>query len=77
MKKTFAKIVIILALAFGIGRALVQYTQRGKDYYSTMKAEFKVVVLDILDAEPKHTDLDPYLKTPSEEFSEIYSGSIV
>lgn len=77
MKKTFAKIIIVLCLAFGIGRGLVHYTTRGADYYEIAKKEIRSALLDVLDAEDKNSDLAPYLQTPAEELSGLYNSGIV
>lgn len=77
MKKIFAKIIIILALAVGIGRSLVNYTSRWAEYYRTAQIELKNALLDLLDAEPRKSDLDPYLQTPAEQLSGLYNSGII
>ena len=77
MRKTFAKIIIVLCLAFGLGRGLVEYTTRGADYYAIAKKEMRIILLDVLDAEDKNSDLAPYLQTPTEELSWLYATGIV
>ena len=77
MKKTFAKITIVLSLAFGIGRGIVKYTTRGADYYEIAKKEMRIAILDVLDAEDKNSDLAPYIQTPAQQLSGLYNSGIV
>lgn len=77
MKKTVAKIIIVFWLALGLGRSAVTYTTRGADYYKVAKQELRIAILDVLDAEDKRSDLTPYLQTPAEQLSWLYTSGVV
>lgn len=53
------------------------YTIWGANYYATSKIELKEALLKILDAQPKHSDLEPYLQTPAEQLSGLYTTGII
>lgn len=53
------------------------YTIWGAEFYSKAKSELKGILLNILDAEPKNSELDPYLQTPAEQLSGLYTTGII
>lgn len=39
--------------------------------------ELKQAILNVLDAEPKNSELSPYLQTPAEQLSGLYATGII